>query len=69
MAELLEPYGEDFIRKLMGQVKLLDNIRSATEYVAQGRYPISIYANADMMRTSRSRALGLRLRTFVQRRI
>ncbi|HEY7067522.1 MAG TPA: extracellular solute-binding protein [Chloroflexota bacterium] len=58
MAALLGTKGEDYVRRLMDQVKVIETRSQATEWVAQGRFPIGIGLDDDIMEELQAKGIG-----------
>src|SRR5262249_48625127 len=57
-AALLGSKGEDFMRRLAAQTKDIDTRSEATEWVAQGRYPIGIGLDDDIIEELQAKGIG-----------
>ena len=57
-AALLGTKGEDYVRRLVAQSKYLETRSQATEWVAQGRYPLGIGIDDDIVEELQAKGIG-----------
>jgi iron(III) transport system substrate-binding protein len=55
---MLGARGEDYVRQLLGQVRFIETRSQATEWVAQGRYPIGIGLDDDILDELQAKGIG-----------